>query len=229
MAQNENLLHELSPYLHSVRQDNEAVAMALLESVRQNVANSVEIKRRFFAAYGRAIVDTAHAIAAVYRRGGRMLAMGNGGSGGAGSRFAVEFLRLISADRPALAAINLVADNAMPTAGGDNDGVDFSLVPQLIALGQRQDGLIGFSASGNPTSLLKAYAKAKEMGLTTIGLAGGSGGGMAESGDIDHYLVVATDSIPHVQEVHLATYHILSELVHSLLADWHGGSSQVEG
>ena len=39
---------------------------------------------------------------------------------------------------------------------------------------------------------------------------------------VDHLLVVETDSIHRVQEVHVACYHILWDLVHTLLADKRG-------
>ena len=94
---------------------------------------------------------------------------------------------------------------------------------QLIAQARRGDGLIGISTSGNSDNLIAAFAKAKEMGVTTIGLAGMSGGEMAQSRDLDHCLVGATDSIHRVQEWHVAIYHILWDLVHTLLADERGG------
>jgi D-sedoheptulose 7-phosphate isomerase len=60
------------------------------------------------------------------------------------------------------------------------------------------------------------------MGLVTLGLAGHDGGAMASSADIDICLVVRTDSIHRIQETHVAIYHILWDLVHTLLADDRG-------
>ena len=39
---------------------------------------------------------------------------------------------------------------------------------------------------------------------------------------LDHCLIVETDSIHRVQECHVAIYHILWDLVHTLLADERG-------
>lgn len=219
----QNPLRGLYPFLHGDRRNTDVVESALLESVREKAAYSVEVKQRFFADNSPAVVAAARAIAAVYQRGGRMLTMGNGGSSCDAAHFAVEFLHPITAGRPALAAINLAADVAMLTAVGNDVGFEHIFVRQLIALARPEDGLVGFSTSGNSTNLVRAFAHAKQMGLTTIGLAGGGGGAMAKSDDIDHCLVVATDSIHRVQEVHVATYHILWDLVHTLLADQRGG------
>jgi D-sedoheptulose 7-phosphate isomerase len=216
-------LRELYPFLHGDKQDVHTVEAALLDSVRQKAAHSVEVKRQFFEANGPAIVAAARALASVYQRGGRMLAIGNGGSSCDAAHFAVEFLHPITAGRPALPAINLVADDAMLTAVGNDVGFEHIFARQVIALGQPGDGLIGFSTSGNSRNLLRAFATAREMKLTTIGMAGGDGGEMSRSADIDHCLVVATDSIHRIQEVHVATYHILWDLVHTLLADERGG------
>ena len=68
---------------------------------------------------------------------------------------------------------------------------------------------------------MKAFLKAKEMGLTTVGLSGNSGGEMSKIG-LDHCLVVETDSIHRIQECHVTIYHILWDLVHTLLADDRG-------
>lgn len=223
MAGHSGYLRELYPFLHGDKQDVHAVDAALLDSIQQKAAHSIEVKRQFFAANGPAVVAAARAIASVYQRGGRMLAIGNGGSSCDAAHFAVEFLHPITAGRPALAAINLVADDAMLTAVGNDVGFEHIFARQVIALGRSGDGLIGFSTSGNSPNLLMAFARAREMKLTTIGMAGGDGGEMSRSPDIDHCLVVATDSIHRVQEVHVATYHILWDLVHTLLADERGG------
>ena len=211
-------LRDLYPFLHGERQDAADLDVALLESVRQKAAHGIEIKQRFFADNAPAVVACADAIAAVYRRGGRMLSMGNGGSSCDAAHFAVEFLHPITTGRPALTAVNLVADDAMLTAVGNDVGFEHVFVRQVIAHGRTGDGLIGFSTSGNSSNLLRAFAKARSLGLTTIGLAGGDGGAMARAAEIDRCLVVRTDSIHHVQETHVAIYHILWDLVHTLLA-----------
>jgi D-sedoheptulose 7-phosphate isomerase len=215
-------LQGLYPFLHGERQDAARLDSALLESVAQKAQASVEAKRTFFAANAEAVVRTAHAIANVYRRNGRLFAMGNGGSSCDASHIAVEFVHPITAGRPALTAVNLAADTAMMTAVGNDVGFAHIFVRQLIAQARRGDGLIGVSTSGNSENLLAAFAKARELGVVTIGLSGHDGGRMAEHGVLDHCLVVPSDSIHRIQETHVAIYHILWDLVHTLLADDRG-------
>ena len=216
-------LQSLYPFLHGTRQDAARVDEALLESVQQKAQHSVEVKQQFFSSNAAQIVTVARALAKMYEQGGKLFTMGNGGSSCDAAHIAVEFLHPVTAGRPALPAVNLVADTAMMTAVGNDVGFAHIFVRQLIAQARRGDALMGISTSGNSDNLLTAFAKAKEMRIVTIGLAGGDGGRMKQSPDVDHCLVVPSDSIHRVQECHVALYHILWDLVHTLLADKRGG------
>jgi len=215
-------LETLYPFLHGGEQNAAAVDAALLESIGEKARESRDANSTFFAGQAATLLDAAKTLAAVYRRGGRMFTMGNGGSSCDASHVAVEFLHPITAGRPALAAINLTADVAMTSAVANDVGFEHVFVRQLIAYARKGDGLVGLSTSGNSGNLIAAFAKAKEMGLTTIGLSGGDGGKMATV--CDHCLVVPTTSVHRIQECHVAAYHILWDLVHTLLAD-HRGSA----
>jgi D-sedoheptulose 7-phosphate isomerase len=216
-------LQKLYPFLHGDKQDVGRLRGALLESVHRKARGSIETKERFFAENGSAVVAAAEAIAGVYRKRGRLFSMGNGGSSCDAAHFAVEFLHPVTAGRPALTAINLTADVAMLTAVGNDVGFSRVFVRQLIAQAGPGDGLVGFSTSGNSENLLAAFAKAKELGVVTIGFSGNDGGKMARDQYADHCLVVESDSIHRIQETHVAIYHILWDLVHTLLAEDRGG------
>jgi D-sedoheptulose 7-phosphate isomerase len=211
----------LYPFLHGKKQDPLSMNSALLESVAQKAAHHHKVIEDFFAANGQKVVAAAGAIADVYRGNGRLFTMGNGGSSCDAAHVAVEFLHPITAGRVALTAIDLTADRTMMTAVANDVGFKHVFVRQLIAQARPGDGLVGISTSGNSDNLVKAFLKAKEMGVTTVGLAGMSGGEMAKVG-LDHCLVVETDSIHRVQECHVIIYHILWDLVHTLLADNRG-------
>jgi D-sedoheptulose 7-phosphate isomerase len=222
---NETILTTLYPFLHRKAQDKEKLDAALLQSVADKAAESRDTNARFFAEQGEALVAAARTIAGVYRGGGRLFAMGNGGSSCDATHIAVEFNHPVTAGRPALAAVNLGADIATITAVGNDVGFEHVFLRQLVAQARAGDGLIGVSASGNSPNLIAAFAKAKEVGLATIGLAGGDGGQMRRAGTLDHCLIVPSNSIHRIQECQVAIYHILWDLAHTLLADDRGAAA----
>lgn len=221
-------LRALYPFLHGEQQDPARLEAALILSVEEKARDSRETNARFFGENAEVLVAAAKAIADVYRGGGRLFSMGNGGSSCDASHVAVEFVHPITAGRPALAATNLVADLAMISAVGNDLGFEHVFVRQIVAQGRKGDALIGISTSGNSSNLMAAFVKAKEMGIVTVGLAGGDGGKMKTSGVVDYCLVVPTTSIHRTQECHVIAYHILWDLVHTLLAD-HRGSARSKG
>ncbi len=221
-------LENLYPFLHGGKKDAVSENKALLDSVRLKAKHSVDEKQRFFEKNTQALVDMAVAIAEIYRNSNRVYVMGNGGSSCDAAHFSVEFQHPITTGRPALPTVNLCTDTAMISAVGNDVGIKHIFVRQLEAHARKGDGLFGFSTSGNSENLLAAFAKGRETGLINLGMAGGNGGEMMISGYLDHCLVVETDSIHRVQEVHVSCYHILWDLVHTLLADNRGKLGAVQ-
>jgi len=221
MSDPADTLERLYPFLHGTKRGAVSMNAALLESVAQKAAHHLEVLQAFFATQAQAVVDTAATMAGVYRAGGRLFTMGNGGSSCDAAHLAVEFQHPVTAGRPALTAIDLTRDTTMMTAVGNDVGFAQVFRRQLVALARKGDGLVGLSTSGNSENLVRAFQKAREMGVKTIGLCGMSGGEMARLG-LDHCLVVETDSIHRIQECQVAVYHMLWDLVHTLLADDRG-------
>ena len=67
--------------------------------------------------------------------------------------------------------------------------------------------LLGISTSGNAKNVFHAVEAAKQLGLKTLGLAGGSGGKLKEA--CDACVVVPGNCPADVQEYHLPVYHVL--------------------
>jgi D-sedoheptulose 7-phosphate isomerase len=226
-SEDREILKSFYPFLYGRSQEPSSMNAALIEAVDDKVRRHRDVIGTFFAKNSQALIDAAAAIARMYQRNGRLFAMGNGGSSCDASHVAVEFQHPVTAGRPALTAIDLSADRTMLTAVANDIGFDHIFVRQIIAQGRSGDGLIGLSTSGNSKNLVNAFIKAKEMGLMTVGLAGMNGGAMATIG-LDHCLIVEEDSIHRIQECHVTIYHILWDLVHSLLADDRGSLSVSE-
>jgi D-sedoheptulose 7-phosphate isomerase len=192
---------------------------ALLEALHHKCRESVDVKQRFFDSQGVDVLHAAHMLADSYRNGGKLYTFGNGGSSCDAAHIAVEFQHPVTAGRPALAAQNLAQDMAMITAVGNDVGISEIYARQMPGLIRTGDVALGISTSGNSANVLKALEVARSLGARTIGLCGGDGGEMARAASVELCLVVNSDSIHRVQETHVAIYHVLWDLVHSLLAD----------
>ncbi len=181
------------------------------ESIRCAVAESLELKRAFFAANEIRIATLAEAVAAALARGNKVLLYGNGGSAADAQHIAAELVGRYRNERRALPAIALTTDTSILTAVANDYGYEQVFVRQLRALGAPGDVSLAISTSGNSASVLEASAAASEMGMVTVGLTGMDGGRLGRM--VEHHLCVPHPSTARVQEVHIMIGHLLCELV----------------
>lgn len=147
------------------------------------------------------------------QNGGKIMLCGNGGSAADSQHLATEFVIRLSHDikRPAIAAIALTTDSSMLTAGGNDIGFENVFARSVEALGKNGDVLIGISTSGNSKNVINAFTKAKEKGVKTIALLGGSGGKMKGMADVD--IIIPSSNVQRIQEGHITVGHIICESV----------------
>jgi len=208
------------PFLHGNQAESQDLMAELRFSLMQKAHESADVKTKFFEGNKETVLAVSLAIARAYHRGRKILVCGNGGSATDAQHVAVEFMHPITVGRKALPAICLSNDMAMVTAVANDVGFADIYVRQIIALGQAGDVLLGISTSGNSENLIHAFATGQRMGLITIGFAGGDGGQMLTLKDeelLDFCLSVPTSSIHRIQETHVTLYHIIWDLVHTLL------------
>lgn len=164
------------------------------------------------------IVAMATLVASVFKRGGKLLLCGNGGSAADAQHLATEFtIRYRSSvRRPALPAIALNADTTALTAGSNDLGYDEVFRRLTEAYGREGDVLLGISTSGKSLSVLRALTYAREHGMRTLALLGGDGGAMKDAAELS-VVVPHSGSADRVQECHIAIGHIIIDLVERLL------------
>jgi D-sedoheptulose 7-phosphate isomerase len=207
----------VTDFLYPFIEGDERDAPALLADLAASAeAKAIESARVRVATLEREPVrEAAAAMAAAFAAGGRLFTFGNGGSSTDAAGTASLFVHP-PWGRP-LPARSLAADESILTALGNDVGFDLVFSRQLIAHGRPGDIALGLSTSGSSENLLVAFAEARRRGLLTIGLAGYDGGRMGASGDIDHCLVVRSDSVHRIQETQAATVMALWEAVQSAL------------
>jgi D-sedoheptulose 7-phosphate isomerase len=178
---------------------------------------SAAVSEAFFTTAAQPIAQACWDMARRFHQGGRLLAFGNGAWATDAQHVSVEFVHPVIVGKRALPAIALTNDSAVLSglSVGQASGVPF--VRQLAVLARPQDIALGFSlgqaTSGIKDNVLVALAKAKEMGLLTLGFTASDGGQMARPG-VDYCFAVPSDDPLAVQETHETLYHVLWELVH---------------
>jgi len=140
---------------------------------------------------------------------------GNGGSAAIASHMACDFGKNTrQPEQPRLKVISLVDSLAGLTAYANDEGYENVFSEPLLSLAEAGDVAIAISGSGNSPSVLKGIQTARQMGLKTIGLTGFEGGKLKKMVDI--CLVVASDSIERIEDMHLIINHILTGLLRNV-------------
>jgi D-sedoheptulose 7-phosphate isomerase len=153
-----------------------------------------------------ALIAAAAALRTSFSAGGRLLALGNGGSATDAMDLVAD---VIAAGRP---AIDLTADSPIITAVANDIGSEAIFARQVIAYGRAGDVLVALSTSGNSPSVLSALAEARRRELHTVAFVGYDGGRVAAEALADHVVITPSQHIPRIQEAQATAYHLLREL-----------------
>lgn len=154
-------------------------------------------------------------LAAVFSRGGRLLACGNGGSAAEAQHLTGELVGRFRSDRPPLSGIALHADTSAVTAIANDYGPDDVFARQVQAHGRRGDVLVAFSTSGTSGNVVAAAKAAQQIGMAVWALTGPGPNPLAAIAD--SAVTVAAETVATVQEVHLAVVHALCAVLDETL------------
>jgi D-sedoheptulose 7-phosphate isomerase len=187
----------------------------LQDLVLEWASESAFVKQKFFGDHAALVVECARALAGRLARGGKILAFGNGGSASDAQHIAVEFTNPVIKERPPLPALALNADVALLTSLANDFDYSEVFARQVEVYARPGDVLIGLSTSGDSPNVVKAIEAASQRGLLTVALTGKGGGRCAALAD--YAFAVPSHNILRIQECHLTLYHILWDMVHTLL------------
>ena len=159
-------------------------------------------------------VNISELIARTFQNGGKILICGNGGSATDAMHFAEEFTGKFRKNRKALPVIALT-DPSHITCVGNDFGFEEIFSRGVEAFGKKEDVLIGLSTSGNSENIIRAFQKAKEIGMKTIALLGKDGGKLKGFGDFE--FIIPAETSDRIQELHMTILHVIIEGVERIL------------
>ncbi len=158
-----------------------------------------------------------------YRRGGKVLVCGNGGSAADSEHIVGELMKGFKLSRPvtderipealraglqgALPAISLPSQTAILSAFINDVSPEMMYAQLVYGYGKEGDVLLALSTSGNSVNVVKAVEVANCLGMKTIALTGAAESKLSA-------LCTVTVRVPEtetykVQELHLPVYHYL--------------------
>ncbi|CRX38724.1 D-sedoheptulose-7-phosphate isomerase [Estrella lausannensis] len=157
------------------------------------------------------IKDAALMIADTFRKGGKILIAGNGGSLCDANHFAEELTGFFRKFRKALPAIAL-SESGHLTCVSNDLGFEWVFARGVEAFGKEGDIFIGLTTSGNSPNIVKAIEIAKNNKLKTIAFLGKSGGKLKGQADLE-LIIPGFGTSDRIQEAHMAAIHILIEMI----------------
>ncbi len=182
MPERETIQHELTTY----------AALAHMFAEDASVAEKIEWAARL----------SAEAL----RSGGKILAVGNGGSCADAVHFCEELTGRYRDDRAPIAAL-ACADAGHITCTANDYGYEHVFSRWVEALARPGDVVVALSTSGNSPNIARAVDAAKGRGTRVLTLLGKGGGKLAGSGDIEW--IVPGDTADRIQELHMLVLHAL--------------------
>ena len=185
--------------------------------IARDIQESIQVKEKLLKTHLPLIEKAARLAYESLKAGHKLLFFGNGGSASDSQHLAAEFVGRYEKDRRGLPSIALTTDTSILTAVGNDYGFDKIFERQIQAHGNRGDVAFGISTSGNSKNVLLGIAKAKALGLVTIGFSGRNGGALNSMVDLS--IVVPCDKTARIQESHIMIGHIISERVDELWND----------
>ena len=195
-----------------VKDASAADAQAL---VSQRLDEHLDVVRTLRDSTG-TISEIAGIITAALRSGGKVLTFGNGGSATDAQHLVGELVGRYYLERKALPAVALTTNTSIITAVANDYEFDRVFERQIEALGCPGDVAVGISTSGHSRNVLRALRKAKDIGLSAVGMSGGDADEMETETDV--CLRVQSSDTPRVQEAHITAIHIICEWVEREIA-----------
>lgn len=188
---------------------------------------SIKDSESYFAALASAMERVAHSgvdhIAAelleAYECGRSIYIFGNGGSAATASHFACDLSKgttkwLTKSDRR-FRVVALTDNIPVMTAWANDSDYQEIFAEQLRNLIRPGDVAIAISGSGNSANIIRALEVANCHGAHTIGFAGFGGGRMKPL--CRTCLVVASDNMEVIEDVHMAVCHALATIIRHML------------
>lgn len=185
--------------------------------IDKRINDTIRVKQSFEEELKKKILKASDAIIKVYKKKGKMLIIGNGGSAADAQHLEAELVGRFLKEREPMDVTALTTNTSVITALVNDYPAELFFARQVKAHIGKGDLLFAISTSGNSLNILKGIEEAKNKGALVIGLTGETGGKMATVCDI--LLNVPSTETPRIQESHIFIIHLICEFVENAIAE----------
>jgi D-sedoheptulose 7-phosphate isomerase len=177
-----------------------------------------ELQRAFIGLAHEGINQIADALLNANESGRMVYLFGNGGSAALASHFACDLGKGTAYCNGGRRFRVLALTDNLPTltAWANDSSYEDVFSEQLRNFVQPHDIAFAISGSGNSKNVLNALQLAREAGATTVGITGFQGGEMKALCRI--CVVVPSDNMQIIEDVHLAVAHSIFRIVYSRMS-----------
>ena len=203
----------LYPFLAERETELEPVVDDVRRSVLMKAQEISELRAQTLTDNREVLLAAAGALRAKFDRGGKILALGNGGSATDAMDSVADFRTPARPGWRPRPALDLCEDAGILTAIANDVGVEMIFSRQVIAYGRAGDAILALSTSGNSRNVIEALAEGRRRHLLTIAMVGYDGGRVASDQLADYVVVTRSEHIPRIQEAQASAYHVLRELI----------------
>lgn len=186
---------------------------SISDLVQKKLAEGIAVLQAVAAdsALHASVEEAAEMTATAMKAGRKLIVAGNGGSAADAQHVVAEFVCRLIDDRPPMRAVALTSNSSILTAVSNDYGFERVFARQIEALGQPGDVFIAISTSGTSPNILRALESARQVGITTVGLCGRTGGNMPPLCDL--CIRVPSDVTMYIQQAHIALEHLFCMMV----------------
>src|SRR3989344_3193995 len=187
--------------------------------IQKQLRESAEVKLLVAKHLSGKIAKAAQMIIDTYRKGGKVLLVGNGGSAADAQHIAGELVGHLNPknSRRALPAMALTTNTSFLTAMGNDHGYELAFQRKVEAFARPEDLLITISTSGVSPNILHAARVARDRGIKVIAFSGKGGGPLKDIADLS--LTVPSNDTQRIQEAHIAIGHVICDLIEQEFMD----------
>lgn len=177
----------------------------MLNKISQYLDDSIECLESLKQASNQ-IPAIVNILQSARENGTSVFIMGNGGSASTASHIVCDLTKQCGIN-----SLSLTDNIPLVTAWSNDVAYDMLFKKQIERFAKDGDVVIGISSRGTSENIIRGIKKAKAIGCRTIGLTGFDGGVLKDV--VDECIIVRSDNMQHVEDVHLLLGHMIAFLL----------------